>query len=141
MNLKEQPKKPNRKDYRDTTKVIAKLSSYEMDGTALNLIRLLQDLESKYPGCTIMTENNYDSCYYESDRPDPQIVISANISAEDQFQDAMANYNKKIIEYEAWYSANHTAIEAELAKRAAKQLKEKEKQMARLQKELDKLKK
>lgn len=133
MKLKSEPIKPELKDFWDSRTEIANFSiGYELDGKLTDIIKQLQEVEDKFPGCTATVSYDHSSCYYEGDTPDVKLKVFTIITAKKQYQDALNDYKVKKAQWDKWNEENREEIAEELKNRALKQKRN-------LQKQLDKL--
>lgn len=127
IKLKKKPTEP-------TLETISCITSLPCYGTVQDLIESLQKFP---PGAT------YD--IMEDDYVGAEFEVSYFEEDEEYYRVCLANYQKKMEEYNEWYEENKEDVEYTIAEKKRiteeKKEQEREKKMQRLRKELDKLEK
>lgn len=139
MKLKPEPIKPHHNSFHDVRTEVADFDiSYSLDGLLTDIIKQLQDLENKYPGCTATVGQDRSGCYYESDTPSLKLYVYTVITAKQIYKKALKEYEIKKAAWDKWSDENREEIEAELRKRALKEKLKLNKKMVELEEEIDK---
>lgn len=56
---------------------ITTLDAYDLEGNLSDIVNRLNDILRKHPDAKVEYDLDYDSCYYEGDRPYPKFIIKS----------------------------------------------------------------
>ena len=115
IRIRKPPTKPNRKHFTVKTKEIERIEY--LDQRLDSLVDKLQNILRDNPSAVVKLDNDYGGCYYEGDTPSPVMVIERVVTIDEQFGEALLEYERRLAHYYQWYSENKDAIEKELARR------------------------
>ncbi len=134
MKIKQKPSRPERLLNREHE--ICWIDEHDLEGSIDEVIERLGALKaqhSQYRNLTIKVESDYDSTTIR--------LIGYTDEPEIEYLVRLSKYDKKLAAYEEWYAANADKITQTLAKRRLATKAAKDIQIARLEKELKKLRK
>jgi len=134
MKIKQKPSRPER--LLNIEHVICDLSQSDLEGSVDEVIEKLGALKaqySQYCNLTIKVETDYDYTQVN--------LVGYTDEPEIEYLARLSKYDKKLAEYEGWYALNKELIVETLDKRRARAKAAKDAQIARLEKELRKLRK
>ena len=118
FKIKKPPVEPQKSHFANTPKEVHKIEWYNLNpGSTINYSNKFIDLASRFPDGIVSLELDYGGCCYEGDRPNISVIVRQEQYAADLYNEAVKEYEVKLLEYKEWYKTNEKKIDAELKRR------------------------